>query len=103
MISPRQPLCTVMFVLFAERYRDFRHMDGTYTDFHWELMVWRLGFVIVFEHIVFGISQLVSFLVPDVPESVEISLSREKFLSREIMADVHIVDLVSPEILEQNV
>ncbi|CAG2208713.1 ANO7 [Mytilus edulis] len=69
------------------RYRDFRDKEGHYTLFYWHLLAIRLGFVIVFEHVVFGICRLIDFMVPDVPEALEIKIKRERYLAKQALAD----------------
>ncbi|XP_076085009.1 anoctamin-7-like isoform X2 [Mytilus galloprovincialis] len=69
------------------RYRDFRDKEGHYTLFYWHLLAIRLGFVIVFEHVVFGFCRLIDFMVPDVPEALEIKIKRERYLAKQALAD----------------
>uniref|UniRef100_A0A4W3IMM7 Anoctamin n=1 Tax=Callorhinchus milii TaxID=7868 RepID=A0A4W3IMM7_CALMI len=65
------------------RYKDFRDQHGYLTLTYWNLLAVRLGFVIVFEHVVFFIGRMIDVLVPDVPESVEIKLKREHYLAKQ--------------------
>lgn len=69
------------------RYRDFRDPDGNHTMFYWKLMVARLAFIIIFEHIVFGICKLIDIAVPDIPESLDVKIKREGFLAKQALAD----------------
>lgn len=69
------------------RYKAFRDKEGHYTLFYWHLLAIRLGFVIVFEHVVFGICRLIDFMVPDVPEALEIKIKRERYLAKQALAD----------------
>ncbi|XP_041377832.1 anoctamin-7-like [Gigantopelta aegis] len=69
------------------RYRDFRDEQGHYTLFYWRLLALRLGFVILFEHVVFGICRLIDILVPDVPEAVQLKIKREHYLAKQALAD----------------
>ncbi|CAH1775497.1 unnamed protein product [Owenia fusiformis] len=69
------------------RYKGFRDDNGEYSLFYWHLLALRLGFVILFEHIVFGIGRLIDFMVPDVPESLEIKIKREKYLAKQALQD----------------
>lgn len=69
------------------RYRDFRDSDGNHTSFYWQLFAVRLGFVIVFEHVVFGICRLIDILVPDIPGSLELKIKRERYLAKQALAD----------------
>ncbi|CAH2246746.1 anoctamin-7 [Pelobates cultripes] len=69
------------------RYQGFRDSEGNLSFDFWVLMVIRLAFVIVFEHVVFFLGRMIDFLVPDVPESVEIKLKRERFLAKQALAE----------------
>ncbi|XP_064143448.1 anoctamin-7 [Loxodonta africana] len=69
------------------RYRAFRDDDGHYSRTYWNLLAIRLAFVIVFEHVVFSIGRLLDFLVPDIPESVEIKVKREYYLAKQALAE----------------
>uniref|UniRef100_A0A1I8HU17 Anoctamin n=1 Tax=Macrostomum lignano TaxID=282301 RepID=A0A1I8HU17_9PLAT len=72
------------------RYRAFRDADGNYSMFHWRLLAVRLGFVILFEHVVFFTSRLLDLLIPDVPETVRIKMRREQYLGRQALMDAEI-------------
>ncbi|RXG70049.1 Anoctamin-7 [Armadillidium vulgare] len=69
------------------RYRGYRDNTGKHTLFFWRLLAIRFGFVIVFEHVVFGICRLIDILVPDVPKSLEIKIRRERYLAKQALAD----------------
>lgn len=95
------------------RYRAFRDQDGNLTLTYWHLLAVRLGFVIVFEvpapspagrhgcsvelcqplrpsrfqHVVFFIGRVIACLVPDIPESVEVKVKRERYLAKEALAE----------------
>ncbi|XP_064079852.1 anoctamin-7-like isoform X2 [Macrobrachium nipponense] len=69
------------------RYRGYRDNEGNHTTFFWRLLAIRLGFVIVFEHVVFGICRLIDIVVPDVPQSLEIKMKRERYLAKQALAD----------------
>ncbi|KAM9299553.1 anoctamin-7-like [Gastrophryne carolinensis] len=79
------------------RYKAFRDEDGRYTLFYWKLLAVRLGFIIAFEHVVFFSLRCIDWMVPDIPESVEIQVKRERYLAKRALADNHEVLLtVSP-------
>ncbi|KAI6228301.1 Anoctamin [Aphelenchoides besseyi] len=82
------------------RYRDFRHPpcsalnstvgnggecndDYSYTNKYFILLVMRLSFVLVFEHLVLCIKGIVAFLIPDVPSKIVVQLQRERYLARQ--------------------
>ncbi|XP_071839924.1 anoctamin-7-like isoform X4 [Apostichopus japonicus] len=77
------------------RYQDYRDDEGNHTIFYYRLLALRLGFVIVFEHFVFGISRAIDFVVPDVPESLEVKIKREAYLAKQALQEVQeqLVDL----------
>ncbi|XP_069805178.1 anoctamin-7 [Dendropsophus ebraccatus] len=69
------------------RYKAFRDEDGKYTLFYWKLLAVRLGFIIAFEHVVFFSLRCIDWMVPDIPESVEIKVKRERYLAKQALAD----------------
>ncbi|XP_054856935.1 anoctamin-7-like [Eublepharis macularius] len=80
------------------RYKAFRDASGSYTLFYWKLLAIRLGFIIAFEHVVFFCLRLIDWLVPDVPESLEVKIKRERYLAKQALADNQAMLLtVSPD------
>lgn len=69
------------------RYQGMRDSEGNLSFDFWVIMVIRLAFVILFEHVVFFIGRLIGFAVPDVPESVDIKLRRERFLAKQALSE----------------
>ncbi|XP_060540526.1 anoctamin-7-like isoform X1 [Pantherophis guttatus] len=69
------------------RYKAFRDAQGNYTLFYWKLLAIRLGFIIAFEHVVFFCLRLIDWLVPDIPESLEVKIKRERYLAKQALAD----------------
>ncbi|NXE56072.1 ANO7 protein, partial [Casuarius casuarius] len=69
------------------RYRAFRDQDGNLSLTYWHLLAIRLGFIIAFEHVVFFIARVIELLVPDIPESVEVKVKRERYLAKEALAE----------------
>ncbi|KAM6258925.1 LOW QUALITY PROTEIN: anoctamin-7 [Spheniscus humboldti] len=67
------------------RYRAFRDQDGNLTLT--QLLAIRLGFIIVFEHVVFFIGCVIVWLVLDIPESMEVKVKRERYLAKEALAE----------------
>lgn len=39
------------------------------------------------QHVVFGVCRLIDILVPDVPQSLEIKIKRERYLAKQALAD----------------
>ncbi|MFH4977067.1 hypothetical protein AB6A40_003776 [Gnathostoma spinigerum] len=72
------------------RYRDFRSppcssCDDEYhltTEFY-VILVYRLAFVLIFEHIVYGIKMFVAYVIPDIPSRIFIQLQRQRYLARQ--------------------
>ncbi|XP_043917785.1 anoctamin-7-like isoform X2 [Protopterus annectens] len=69
------------------RYKAFRDDDGNLTLFYWKLLAIRLGFIIAFEHFVFFMLRCIDWMVPDVPESLEVKIKRERYLAKQALAD----------------
>uniref|UniRef100_A0A8B9LYN0 Anoctamin n=1 Tax=Astyanax mexicanus TaxID=7994 RepID=A0A8B9LYN0_ASTMX len=77
------------------RYKAFRDENGSYTLVYWELLAVRLGFIIAFEHVVFSVLRVIDWMVPDVPESLELKVKRERYLAKQALADNQEALLVS--------
>ncbi|CAF1531934.1 unnamed protein product, partial [Didymodactylos carnosus] len=69
------------------KYRDFRDSNGNLTVFYWKLLALRLFFVILFEHVVFGMCRIIDMLIPDVPKSLEIKIRHERYLAKRALQD----------------
>uniref|UniRef100_A0A8D3CBQ2 Anoctamin n=1 Tax=Scophthalmus maximus TaxID=52904 RepID=A0A8D3CBQ2_SCOMX len=69
------------------RYKAYRDGSGNYTLFYWELLAVRLGFIIAFEHVVFFVLRAIDWIVPDVPESLELKIKRERYLAKQALAE----------------
>ena len=93
------------------RYRDFRkppcgfrnntlgECDTTYdysTDY-WMIMVYRLAFVIIFEHVVLSIKSLFAYIIPDVPTKIVIQIQRERYLARQSVLQKQIISDDQPD------
>ncbi|CAB1329770.1 unnamed protein product [Coregonus sp. 'balchen'] len=78
------------------RYKAFRDNNGNYTLVYWELLAVRLGFIIAFEHVVFFVLRAIDWMVPDVPESLELKVKRERYLAKQALADNQEALLVWP-------
>ena len=48
-------------------------------------------FICFSQHVVFGICRLIDILVPDVPESLEIKIKRERYLAKQALADTETI------------
>lgn len=71
---------TCQFKAYREDSPDY-NLSGTW--FH--IIAARLAFVLVFEHLVFGLTGLIAVMIPDVPNNVKVQIQRENLLAREIL------------------
>jgi len=51
------------------------------------LLLLMLMVVTMTQHVVFGICRLIDFVVPDVPQSLDLKIKRERYLARQALAD----------------
>ncbi|XP_023983037.1 anoctamin-4 isoform X6 [Physeter macrocephalus] len=77
------------------RYRDYREPPHSlvpygYTLQFWHVLAARLAFIIVFEHLVFCIKHLISYLIPDLPKDLRDRMRREKYLIQEMMYEAEL-------------
>lgn len=79
------------------RYKDFRDAKGNKTEFYYQLLCIRLLFVILFEHVVFGVCRLIDLVVPDVPRSLDLKIKRERYLARQALADTAAASLLTED------
>lgn len=69
------------------RYAGHRSDSGELTSYFWQLLAVKLLFVIIFEHIVFFVAQMIDVLIPDIPESLQLKIKRENFLGKQALAE----------------
>ncbi|XP_033223638.1 anoctamin-4 isoform X2 [Belonocnema kinseyi] len=50
---------------------------------YWHVFAARLAFVVIFEHLVFALTGIMSYIIPAVPKSVATQLQRERLLAQE--------------------
>ncbi|XP_062555489.1 anoctamin-4 isoform X1 [Armigeres subalbatus] len=50
---------------------------------YWHVFAARLAFVVVFEHIVFVLTGIMQFIIPDIPVEVKTQIQREQMLAKE--------------------
>ncbi|XP_044133326.1 anoctamin-4 [Bufo gargarizans] len=77
------------------RYRDYRDSPHASEPYAYNLQFWhvlaaRLAFIIVFEHLVFCIKNLISYLIPDLPKDLRDRMRREKYLIQEMMYEAEL-------------
>uniref|UniRef100_G1S833 Anoctamin n=1 Tax=Nomascus leucogenys TaxID=61853 RepID=G1S833_NOMLE len=80
------------------RYRDYRGPPWSskpyeFTLQYWHILAARLAFIIVFEHLVFGIKSFIAYLIPDVPKGLHDRIRREKYLVQEMMYEAELEHL----------
>ncbi|XP_029438253.1 anoctamin-3 isoform X2 [Rhinatrema bivittatum] len=80
------------------RYRDYRAPPWSSKPYEFTLQFWhvlaaRLAFIIVFEHLVFGIKSFIAYLIPDMPKDLCDRMRREKYLVQEMMYEAELEHL----------
>uniref|UniRef100_A0A3P9AGT7 Anoctamin n=1 Tax=Esox lucius TaxID=8010 RepID=A0A3P9AGT7_ESOLU len=80
------------------RYRDYRAPPWSPVPYDFTLQFWhvlaaRLAFIIVFEHLVFGIKSFIAYLIPDMPKDLCDRMRREKYLMQEMMYEAELEHL----------
>ncbi|KAJ1182000.1 hypothetical protein NDU88_007198 [Pleurodeles waltl] len=80
------------------RYRDYRAPPWSSRPYEFTLQFWhvlaaRLAFIIVFEHLVFGIKSFIAYLIPDMPKDLCDRMRREKYLVQEMMYEAELEHL----------
>ncbi|KAH8315296.1 hypothetical protein KR074_005033 [Drosophila pseudoananassae] len=70
------------------QYRGYRNGPKDYEPYglsphYWHVFAARLAFVVVFEHVVFVITGIMQFIIPDVPAEVKTQMQREQLLAKE--------------------
>uniref|UniRef100_A0A672L725 Anoctamin n=1 Tax=Sinocyclocheilus grahami TaxID=75366 RepID=A0A672L725_SINGR len=80
------------------RYRDYRAPPWSPEPYDFTLQFWhvlaaRLAFIIVFEHLVFGIKTFIAHMIPDMPKDLCDRMRREKYLMQEMMYETELEHL----------
>ncbi|XP_017957771.1 anoctamin-4 [Drosophila navojoa] len=70
------------------QYRGYRNGPKDYEPYglsphYWHVFAARLAFVVVFEHVVFVLTGIMQFIIPDVPSEVKTQMQREQLLAKE--------------------
>ncbi|XP_074096965.1 anoctamin-5 isoform X2 [Cotesia typhae] len=71
------------------QYRGYRngpdHKGDPYglSPQYWHVFAARLAFVVVFEHFVFSLTGIMSYIIPETPSAITTQLSRERLLAQE--------------------
>ncbi|XP_078583555.1 anoctamin-4-like isoform X6 [Branchiostoma floridae x Branchiostoma japonicum] len=71
------------------RYQAYRHPPGHPNEYEYTLHFWhtfaaRFVFIVLFEHIVFLIKNILAYLIPDVPHDLHDLIKREQYLTTEM-------------------
>ncbi|KTG06636.1 hypothetical protein cypCar_00049158 [Cyprinus carpio] len=85
------------------RYRGLRDDKGQPTQDYYHLLAIRLSFVIIFEHVVLLIGRIIDWMVPDIPEEVEIKIKREHYMAKEALAENQSLNRTILEEMEQQI
>ncbi|KAG9352682.1 hypothetical protein JZ751_021096 [Albula glossodonta] len=80
------------------RYRDYRYPSGhekeySHTMQFWHILAAKLAFIIIMEHVVFGVKVFVAWLIPDVPSEVKARIKRERYLVQEYLHNYEVEKL----------
>ncbi|XP_065345514.1 anoctamin-4-like isoform X2 [Cloeon dipterum] len=73
-------------------YRGYRNPPGSPDQYdlsaqYWHVFAARLAFVVIFEHIVFALTGIMAYAIPDVPVEVKTQIQRERLLAKEAKFD----------------
>uniref|UniRef100_UPI003AB05E63 anoctamin-1-like n=1 Tax=Centroberyx gerrardi TaxID=166262 RepID=UPI003AB05E63 len=84
------------------RYKDYRDPPWSATPYEiskefWAVLAVRLAFVIVFQNVVMLMSDIVDWLIPDIPKDISLQIHKEKILMVELFmkeeqGKIHILD-----------
>uniref|UniRef100_A0A914DUI3 Anoctamin n=1 Tax=Acrobeloides nanus TaxID=290746 RepID=A0A914DUI3_9BILA len=78
----RKPPCSIQDVLGVMHLKDCDNSHDYSYDF-WVILAYRLGFVLLFEHVVLFVKAIFANIIPDVPTKIVLQLQREKYLARQ--------------------
>ncbi|XP_008286030.1 anoctamin-1 isoform X2 [Stegastes partitus] len=84
------------------RYKDYREPPWSATPYEiskefWAVLAFRLVFVIVFQNVVMLMSDIVDWLIPDIPKDISMQIHKEKILlvdlfMKEEQGKIHILE-----------
>ncbi|KAJ3594024.1 hypothetical protein NHX12_006356 [Muraenolepis orangiensis] len=86
--APAQPM-NLGYKVNLCRYKDYREPPGTATPYEftkefWAILAARLVFVIVFQNVVMLMSDIMDWLIPDIPKDISLQIHKEKILMVEL-------------------
>jgi hypothetical protein len=85
-------MVTVIFMFFRFKEYFSPHAPYSFTLQYYYVLAARLAFVVVFNGFVFFIVNILSWLIPDVPYSLDIKIKREEYLARESLVQSQMDD-----------
>ncbi|TRZ00629.1 hypothetical protein DNTS_015389, partial [Danionella cerebrum] len=86
--GPLQPL-NLGYSVSICRYKDYREPPWSLTPYEiskefWAVLAARLAFVIIFQNLVMLMSDVVDWIIPDIPKDISVRMQREKILMMEL-------------------
>ena len=78
--------CSTLFILYTPTFPPLPPPPSTQYIFYFH-----------FQHVVFGVCRLIDIMVPDVPESLELKIKRERYLAKQALADAEALVMVRIE------
>lgn len=70
------------------KYRGYREPYNSTEPYslsphYWHVFAARLAFVVIFEHVVFILTAVMQFVIPDIPVELKTQINREQLLAKE--------------------
>ncbi|XP_046403150.1 anoctamin-1-like [Ischnura elegans] len=86
------------------RYRGFREPPWSenpysFSPHYWHIRAMQLLFVIVFEHVVLGLSSFIAYFIPEVPRTVQEKAHEERKIEKDQLAEVMSEGVTSKEVV----
>ncbi|KAJ8416181.1 hypothetical protein AAFF_G00382030 [Aldrovandia affinis] len=92
------------------RYKDYREPPLSQTPYEiskefWAVLAARLAFVIVFQNVVMLMSDIVDWLIPDIPKDTSVQIHKEKILMVELFmkeeqCKLQVLDIITPRAIK---
>eukprot|EP00118_Oscarella_pearsei_P025089 m.307479 g.307479 ORF g.307479 m.307479 type:complete len:886 (+) comp42341_c0_seq1:61-2718(+) len=77
------------------RYQAFRDAEDKRTLFYYQYLAIALGFVVVFEHLIFFLVIIIAWIIPDIPGELKNQMDRETFLGKKALREKAIEEIDS--------
>ena len=80
-------LISELSTLFFTRYPGYYKSKYPYgkSEQYWHVIAARLAFVFVFQYLVYAITKLVAYIIPDKPRFLELKIKREAYLEKQAL------------------